>query len=98
MGGEDGHLAIEAVDGSVDQGFFQEKGGVVGEETGGEIVGAVEDDIVVFGDLDGVFRSEADGMEFEGDVGVGLVEAGGGGIEFRLSDGGIRVEELALEI
>ena len=98
MGGEHGHLAIEAVDGTIDERFFEEKGGVVGEEAGGEVVGAVEDDVVVFRDRDGVFRGKADGVEIEGDVGVGFAEAGGGGFEFGFPDGGVGVEELALEV
>lgn len=98
VGCEDGHLAVEAVDGSVDEGLFEEKGGVVGEEAGGEVVGAVEDDVVVFRDPDGVFRGEADGVEVEGDVGVCLAEAGGGGFELGFPDGGVAVEELALEV
>lgn len=62
VGCEDGHLPIEAVDGAVDKGFFEEDGGIVCEETSGEIIRAIEDDIVVSGDGDGVFRGEADGM------------------------------------
>ncbi len=38
VGGEDGHLAIEAVYGSIDEGFSEEKGGVVSEEAGWKIV------------------------------------------------------------
>jgi hypothetical protein len=37
-------------------------------------------------------------VKIEGDVGVGFAEAGGGGLELGHSDGGIGVEELALEI
>lgn len=52
----------------------------------------------MFRDGDGVFRGEADGMEIESDVGIGLAEARGGGLKLWFSDGGVAVEELALEV
>ena len=41
--GEDRDLAFELGDGSVDERFLLEKGGVVGAKAGGKIIGAIED-------------------------------------------------------
>ena len=89
VGGEDGHLAIEAVYGSVDERLFQEKRGIICQESGRKIVRSVEDDVVVLRNREGVIRGEADGMEVESDVGVGLAEAGFGGLEFCFSYRGV---------
>ena len=51
---EDSALAVEAEDGTVDVGFFEENGDVVGAVAGREVVGSVDDDVVRFGDLAGV--------------------------------------------
>ncbi len=98
MGGENGHLSVEAVDRAIDQRFPEKKGGVVGEEAGGEIVGAVEDNVVILRDADGVFRSETDGVEIKGDVGIGFPQTRGCGFRFRHADGDVGVQKLALEV
>jgi hypothetical protein len=43
---EDGHLAFKLKNGTVDEGFFEKEGGVVGGEARGEVVRAVENGIV----------------------------------------------------
>ncbi len=48
---EDGALAVEAEDRTVDVRFFEENGDVIGAVTGWEVVCSVDDDVVGFGDL-----------------------------------------------
>lgn len=98
MGGEHRGLAFEAVDRAVDERLALEVGGVVGEEAGGEVVRAVDDDLIGSGDFLGVVRREAGVVEFDVDERVHFAEAGGGAFELGFSDPGFAVEDLALEV
>ncbi len=96
--GEDGVEAFEAEDRAIDVDFFEENAGVVDEVAGGEIVGAVDDDVVGGDPLHGVFGGDA-ALVFD-DFGVGVEgnELLLGGVEFGLSDVVGGVEDLALEV
>lgn len=98
MWGEDGELSVEAVDGTVNQGFAKKEGGVVGEEAGGKVIGSIDDDVVALYDGHGIVWIEAKGVEIERDVWVCIVDTRSGGIEFGFSDVEIRVKDLALEV
>src|SRR5262245_41215692 len=55
---EDRSLALEPEDRAVNIRFAQQHAGVVGQITSLEIIGAVNDDVVVFDDAESVLRSE----------------------------------------
>lgn len=80
VGCEDGDLAFELENGAVNEGLFEKEGGVVGREAGGEVIGAVEEGIVVLEEVERVFGSEAAGVEGDFDVGIDLLEAGFGAL------------------
>lgn len=95
---EDAGLAIESENGTVDVGFLEENAGVVGEITSREIVGAVDDDVVLADDVEGVFAGEPGVMD---DDFAGRVDAENGflgGVGLGTSDVGSGVYDLALEI
>jgi len=62
VGGEGGDLALELENSAVDEGFFEEEGGVVCGEAGGEVVGAIEEGIVGGEEVEGVFGGEFSGV------------------------------------
>jgi len=96
--GEDGEHSLEAEDRAVDVGLFEDDAGIVDAVAGGEVVGAVDDDVVVFDQIEDVGAVD-DGFEFDDvDVGVEVLEAFGGGFYFVFADGGHAEENLALEI
>ena len=86
------------MDRAINEGFSEQESGVVGKKTGGEIVRAIDEDVVGTGDLQRVFRAESHRVEFDPDVGIHLAQAGGGAFEFRFPEPGFAVEDLALEI
>src|SRR5690606_6109408 len=75
-----------------------EEGGVIRKEAGGEVVAAIEDDVVVLRQIEGVFRSETDGMEIDCQMGVDLTEAVFRALQLRFSDPGFAMEDLALKV
>src|SRR5699024_4079015 len=56
---KDAGLAFESENGAVDVRLLQQHAGVVGEVTGREVVRAVDDDVVVFDDVEGVLAADA---------------------------------------
>lgn len=97
-GVKEGNVSGELKNAAVDQRAAREKGGVVGEVAGGEIVGAVEDEVVVGKKGEGVFGSEALGMGDDLSGGVERVECGGGGGNFALADVFFAEEDLPLQV
>lgn len=95
---EDGDLALEAKDAPVNERAAGEKGGVVVKITRGEIIGTIEDDIVLRKQIAGIFWGDAVGMDGDVNERVGELEAASGGGDFGFADGSIVVEELALEV
>ena len=99
LGGvEDADLALEAINAAVDERPAGESGGIVVEVAGGKIVGSVDDDIVAGEERESVAGSDAFGVFDDGDERIGGAQAAGGGCDFEFADGGVVVEELALEI
>jgi hypothetical protein len=95
---EDAGLAFKTENGTVDVGFLEENAGVVGEVTGREIIGAVDDDIVLADDVEGVFAGKPGVMDDDFAGGVDAVDGFLGGFSLGTSDVRGGVNDLALEI
>ncbi len=98
VGGEDGDLALELEDGTVDEGLFEEEGGVVGGEAGGEIVGAIENGVVRSEKVEAVFGLKAAGEENDFHVGIDLPDPFSGALKFGGSDAIGVVENLSVKV
>jgi hypothetical protein len=98
MGRKDRTLPLEPEDGTVDVRFPQEDGNVVAEIAGGEVVGSIENDVEVGGDLHRVVASEEGVEGFDGDVGIDLGKGVGSGVELASSEVALTVKDLSLEI
>ena len=98
VGREDRKLALEAQDGRADHRDLQAHGGVVEQVAGGEVVDAVDDDVVALDDLHDVGGVEADGVLVDPYVGVELVDRLLGGVDLRHADAGGGVDDLALQV
>ena len=99
LGGvEDAHLALEAVNAAIDQRPAGESGGVVVEVTAGEIIRAVDDDIVAGEERESVGDRDALGVFDDGNERIGGAEAARSGRDLEFADGGVLVEKLALKV
>ena len=87
MGGEDAELAFELVDRSVDEGLLLCGGFGGDEEAGGEVVGAVEDEVVVSNEAVFVILSEVLRVGADFDLGVECAELSGGDFGFAAFSG-----------
>jgi hypothetical protein len=96
--GEDGGLAVELENRPIDQGLAREHRQVVGEVAGGEVVGAVHDEVVVGRDVQGVVGVEAHRVGHHLDVGVAGPQALGGHLDLEAPDIVGFKEDLALEV
>lgn len=96
--GENRDLAFELGDGPVDERFFLEKSGVVGAKAGGEIIGAVQDQIIAGEQIETVSDVEASRMFDDVDMRVDLGEAIAGAGEFWGVGSISVVKNLAVEI
>src|ERR1700732_2814018 len=95
---EDANLSFKAENRAVHVRLAEKDAGVVYKIAGGEIIGAVNDDVVV---LHYVERVVAGQMRFEAidlDFGVQALQAIGGGFDFWAADVGGAEKNLALEI
>src|SRR3546814_1039116 len=72
MGLVGGKLAVEAHDGGGNEGLAGEMAGVVGEVAGGEVVGAVGDQVVARDEVEGVVRREAQAVRLHLHLGIDL--------------------------
>ncbi len=98
MGREDGDHSFEAEDRAVDVGLLEDYAGVVHAVAGGEIVGAVDDDVVIFHQLQNIGAVD-DGFVFDDfRVGVQVLEPLGGCLHLVFADVGDAKENLPLEI
>jgi len=95
---ENGDLTFEAEDGAVNIGLAEEDAGVVDEVTSGEIVGAIDDDVIVLEEFEGVGAGELGLVSGDTDVGIEIGEARLGGFGFGLADVAGAEGDLALEI
>src|SRR5690349_16817986 len=59
FGVENGRLAFKAEDAPVDVGFAQQHASIIHQVTGGKIVRAVGDDVKIFEDVEGIFRTQS---------------------------------------
>ncbi len=98
MGLEGGDLAVEAQDGAAHQGLLGEIAGVVDQETGGKVVAAVGDHVVVRNQVEGVAGFDPALVGDEADVGVDGGQRPGGAFHLGPADRRGRVHDLALEI
>ena len=80
MGSEDGYLALELEDRAMNEGFFEEKSRVICAEARGEIIGSVEDEVVVLDDSETVMGVEVAGMLDYFDMRVDRSDAGPGAL------------------
>jgi len=95
---EDSDLALEAEDGAVDVGLAEEDAGVVDEVAGGEVVGAVDDYVVILEEFESVGAGEFGLVGGDLDVGIEIGEARFRGFGFGLADIAGAEGDLALEI
>jgi hypothetical protein len=88
----------EVEDRAVHVGQAQEHAGVVDEVAGGEVVGAVDDQVVVAEDLHDVGRVQAGVVGANRDVAVEALEHRLGRLDLRDADGLLAVQDLALQV
>ena len=98
MGGKDGYLAFELEDRAMDEGFIEEESGIICAEARGEIIGAVEDEVVVFDDIETVIGVEIARMLHDFDMRVHRGDARTGAFQLGCSHPVAIVEDLAMEI
>ncbi len=98
FGGEDAGLAFEAEDAAVGVGLAGEHAGVVDEVARLEVVGAVGDDVVVLEDFERVGGGQHGVVLDDVDVRVEALEHLLGGVDLEFADGGLRVDDLALQV
>ena len=91
-------MPFEAKDGPVDVWFLEQDAGVVDQVPGGEVIGAIDNDVVIAQDFEGVLAGEPSVEFFDAKVGVDVLHAIGGGIEFLAADVAGAVDDLALQI
>ena len=91
-------MPVEGTDGGEDQRLCREIAGIVDEIAGGEIVGAVGDDVVVPDDVDGVLRDEPRGVELRLDMRVHALDRACRAPRLELPHACRVVGDLALQI
>lgn len=98
MRGEHRDLTFEPIDTAEDQRSLGPRRGVVVQVAGPEIVGAVDDHIVVREQLQGVVSRDAFCMQVDRHMGIGGAQPVGGGVDLAQADRVLAVQELALEV
>ena len=98
MGLEGGDLAVEAQHRARDECPPGGYGGVVDEVAGGEVVAAVEDEVVVAEEPGGVGFSQPFVVGLDADGGVERPDGGGGALGLGPADAVRAVDHLALEV
>ena len=95
---EDRHLTLEAVDRPPDVGLARQHRGIVHQITGGEVVGAVENQVVLLEQLDGVVRLQPNLVQPDLDERVDLLDRVARTLRLRPADVGLAVDDLALKV
>src|SRR5437588_7885816 len=95
---EEAHLSLEPEDRAVHQGLAEEMGGVVGEVAGWEVVGAVDDDVVVLEYVEGVCRVQVLANADDLDVRVHRLQPIGRRLGLGPADVFDTVQDLTLEV
>src|ERR1700722_15778671 len=98
VGLEDGELAVEAEDGGGDDGDLQAYGGVVEQIAGGEVVDAVDDDVVALDDLHDVGGVDAGLVLDDVDIGVQSLDGLLRRVDLGNTDAVGGVDHLALQV
>src|SRR5690606_10443618 len=91
-------LALEPEDAAVDVGLAQQHGHVVGEVARGEVVGAVDENVVRPGDLQRVLRRERLVVGHHVDVGVDVQHAGLGRLDLQHAHAVRAVDHLPVQV
>ena len=91
-------LTLEAEDRPVDVRLLLEDAHVVGQVARGEIIRAVDDDVVRFGDLPGVLAGEQRVVQIDLHVGIDRADAVAGGLDLLAAHILGAVQNLALEV
>src|SRR5690349_11693096 len=95
---EYGGLPFETENGSVHIRLLQQNAGIVHQVTSGEVVGAVNDDVVVAKNVQRVFAVQRDIILFNLQIRIDVLHFLGGGIELFAADIFGAVNDLALQI
>src|SRR6266540_3002154 len=98
LGPEHARLTVEAVDRAPDVGLALEHAGVVDEVARGEVVRAVDHQVVGADDLAGVVRGQPGLVQGDLDVGVDLTDLVAGALQLGPADVGGAVDDLALQV
>lgn len=98
LGPEDRGLAVEAVDRAPHVRLVQQHAGVVDQVTGGEVVRAVDDEVVLAEDLHHVLGFEPLFVKDHVDVRVDAQHAVAGGFGLGPADVRLAVDDLALQV
>src|SRR6266849_2116649 len=96
--GEDGSLPLEPEDGSVDVGLAEQHASVIYKVAGGEVIGAVDDDVVIAHDFERVLTGDGGFMLVDPHEGVDVEHAIGGRVQFLAADVLSAVDDLALQV
>ena len=97
-GVEHAQLALEPEDRAVHVRDTRQDAGVVDEVAGGEVVRAVDDQVVAGHDLQGVVGGQEGAVLHHLDVGVDLRDRRSGGVDLVCTDVGGAVDDLALQV
>src|SRR5262249_10503439 len=91
-------LSFKTEDAAVNIRFMQKDAGIVDQITGWEIVGAINDDVIVFEDLHDIFGRKLGAISGDLDVGIDRSDAVFGGLYFGTADILGAKSHLALKI
>src|SRR5204863_7306437 len=76
-----GQLALKAEDAAVDVGFAQNHAGIIDQITGREIVRPIDNDIVIFEDIEGIGAGQRNVVLIDHQIGIDVRELASGAFE-----------------
>lgn len=95
---ENGHLALEPVDRSVNDGDFRKIPEVTGEESGGEIVTTIDNQVAAIDQTQGIVGSEPLLVGDDFDLRIQILQLRECAMGFGRTDGGGPVDDLPVEV
>ena len=95
---EDRGLSFESEDRTVNVRFAEQDAGIVGEIAGGEVVGAIDHDVVLANDVERIGCREPRFVQLGPDVRIDVRDAVAGRSEFGTADVLGAMEDLALQV
>ena len=98
LGPEDARLPVESVDRAPDIRLAQQHAGVVDEVAGGEVVGPIDDEVVLSEELHDVGGVEALVVDDDVDVGIDLLDRVTRTLGLGSADVALAVDDLALQV